>query len=108
MYYDIVAAVFVALGLGLIFFLDNLISKDVSNEYLQYVRKNNVICGLVAIGVGYYVYTLGEHEVSDVPAESNFFARMTRPKKMQSSELSSISSSRALPSTSSTEDVLNL
>jgi hypothetical protein len=110
MYYDIAAAVLVALGLGLIFFLDNLISKDVSNEYLQYIRKNNTICGLVAIALGYYVYTLGEHDLSDVSdaSEGGFFARMSRPKKNLSSDMSGYKSSKSFKSPSSTDDVLNL
>jgi hypothetical protein len=97
MYYDIISAVLVALGLGLIFFLDNLISKDVSNEYLQAIRKNNMICGLVAIAAGYYVYTLQEQSVS----EDNFFARLRRPRSVGSSDMSSVGSM-------STNEVLKL
>lgn len=60
MNYNIVASVLIALGFALLFLLDRLIDKENKYEFLQTVRQNNLVFGVVCLGTGYYVYTLGK------------------------------------------------
>lgn len=62
MHYNIVAVALAALGFGLLFFLDSLIAKDTEYSMLKSVRENNLMVGVVCLGAGYYVYTLGEKQ----------------------------------------------
>ena len=62
MNYNIIAGVLIAIGFGLLFLLDTLIAKDTQYEFLQTIRNNNLATGVVCLGVGYYVYTLGQKQ----------------------------------------------
>lgn len=62
MNYNIVASVLIALGFGLLFLADTLIAKDTQYEFLQTIRNNNLVIGVVCLGAGYYVYTLGQKQ----------------------------------------------
>lgn len=66
MNYNIVATVLVALGFGLLFFLDTLIAKDSKYGMLQTIRENNLAVGVVCLGAGYYVYTLGKKQPTTI------------------------------------------
>jgi predicted membrane channel-forming protein YqfA (hemolysin III family) len=70
MNYNIVAIVFIALGFGLLFLLDTLIAKDSQYELLQIIRQNNLIIGVVCLGIGYYVYTLGQKQTKPFVIET--------------------------------------
>lgn len=61
--------VLVAIGFGLLFFLDSLIAKDTEYSMLKTVRDNNLMVGVVCLGAGYYVYTLGEKQRQQVQIE---------------------------------------
>jgi len=72
MHYNIVAVALVALGFGLLFFLDTLIAKDTEYSMLKTVRNNNLMVGVLCLGAGYYAYTLGEKQrqgTSSQPSE---------------------------------------
>jgi hypothetical protein len=69
MHYNIIAMVLVAIGFGLLFFLDSLIAKDTEYSMLKTVRDNNLMVGVVCLGAGYYVYTLGEKQRQQVQIE---------------------------------------
>lgn len=62
MNYNIISIALIAVGFSLLFFIDNLIDKDNKNNMLQTIRDNNLVIGLVCIGAGYYVYTLGQKQ----------------------------------------------
>lgn len=69
MHYNIVALALVLLGFALLFFVDYLVAKDTDSTFMKYLRDNNMVVGVLCLGVGYYVYTLGEksHAASPVP-----------------------------------------
>ena len=69
MHYNIIAVALVALGFGLLFFLDTLIANDTEYSMLKTVRYNNLMVGVACLGAGYYVYTLGEKQRQVVQAE---------------------------------------
>lgn len=66
MNYNIVAGVLIAIGFGLLFLLDTLIAKDSQYEFLQTIRANNLAIGVVCLGAGYYVYTLGQEQPVEI------------------------------------------
>jgi len=102
MYYDIAAAIIVALSISLIFFIDTIIDQNTTNKTLVFIRENNVLIGLVGVGLAYYVYTLSEHE--DTYDSTNISSDLT------SSNISTpkMRLSKKFKPTSSTEEVLNL
>jgi hypothetical protein len=60
MYYNIISGALVVLGFAVLFFLDTLIAKDTEYSLLRNVRENNLMIGVVCLGAGYYMYTLGQ------------------------------------------------
>lgn len=62
MQHTIISWGLIALGFGLLFFLDNLISKDTEYTILKNVRENNLIIAILCFGAGYYIYTVGEEQ----------------------------------------------
>ncbi len=101
MNYNIVAVALIVLGFGLLFLLDTLIAKDSQYELLQTVRKNNLVFGVVCLGAGYYVYTLGQ--------------KQARPAVIETAELDTseplAGAPDALPSyeeATSTDEILNM
>jgi hypothetical protein len=69
MNYNIISITLIAVGFSLLFFIDNLIDKDNTNNMLQTIRDNNLVIGLVCLGAGYYVYTLGQKQPTIQPSE---------------------------------------
>jgi hypothetical protein len=71
MQHTIISGALIALGFGLLFFLDNLISKNTEYSILKNVRENNLIIALLCLGAGYYVYTLGQKQQSIIQVEDS-------------------------------------
>ena len=99
MNYNIVAGVLIAIGFGLLFLLDTLIAKDSQYEFLQTIRDNNLAIGVVCLGAGYYVYTLGQ--------------KQARPSFIETSELNTSEPivQERLPTydeATSTDEILNM
>lgn len=69
MHYNIVAMALIAVGFGVLFFLDTLIAKDTEYSMLKTVRDNNLMVGVACLGAGYYVYTLGEKQRQQIQVE---------------------------------------
>jgi hypothetical protein len=101
MNYNIVAAVLVALGFGLLFFLDTLISKDTKYGLLQTIRENNLAIGVICLGAGYYVYTLGQKQPRQTVAPSSEL-NTSEPVAAQAERLPSYEEA------TSTDEILNM
>jgi hypothetical protein len=60
MQYNLIAIGLFVAGFAILFFVDNFIAKDTDNSLLKTIKDNNLVLGLVCLGAGYYVYSLGE------------------------------------------------
>lgn len=100
MNYNIIAIALVAIGFVLLFLLDTVIQKDTQNNMLKTIRDNNLVLGVVCLGAGYYVYTLGQKQptvIEDVELDT-------------SEPLARVASNERLPSyeeATSTDEILN-
>jgi hypothetical protein len=62
MNYNIIAIALVTIGFGLLFLLDTFIDKETNNNIMKTIRDNNLMLGVICLGAGYYVYTLGQKQ----------------------------------------------
>lgn len=69
MYYNIISGALVVLGFAVLFFLDSLVAKDTESSLLRSVRDNNLMVGVICLGAGYYVYTLGQKKTTSTIEE---------------------------------------
>jgi hypothetical protein len=93
-YYTIIAIVLLAVGFGLLFFLDTLIKPDTDQDMLKTVREQNMLIGAAALAGAYYMYTLGE-DASAVTSSVPYSAPYSEPSDIPSYE-------------EATSDVLNM
>lgn len=100
MHYNIIAVALVALGFGLLFFLDTLIAKDTEYSMLKSVRDNNLMVGVLCLGAGYYVYTLGEKQRQVVQSEQP--AELATSEPIMRDELPSYEEA------TSTDEIMNM
>lgn len=100
MYYNIIAVALVAVGFGLLFFLDTLITKDTEYSMLKTVRDNNLMVGVVFLGAGYYVYTLGEKQRQTMQAE--------QPAELDTSEPIMRDELPSYEEATSTDEIINM
>jgi hypothetical protein len=102
MHYNIIAVALVALGFGLLFFLDTLIAKDTEYSMLKTVRDNNLMVGVVCLGAGYYVYTLGEKQKQGVSSTVEQPAELATSEPIVRNELPSYEEA------TSTDEIMNM
>lgn len=100
MHYNIIAVALVALGFGLLFFLDTLIAKDTEYSMLKTVRDNNLVVGVLCLGAGYYVYTLGEKQRQVVQA--------AEPSELATSEPIMREELPSYEEATSTDEIMNM
>lgn len=100
MHYNIIAVALVAVGFGLLFFLDTLIAKDTEYSMLKSVRDNNLMVGVLCLGAGYYVYTLGEKQHQAVQAE--------QPAELETSEPIVREELPSYEEATSTDEIMNM
>lgn len=97
MQHNIIATILVVVGFGLLFLLDSLIAKDTQNNLLKTVRDNNLALGVICLGAGYYVYTLGQKQPVIERAELDTSEPVGQPERLPSYE-----------EATSTDEILNM
>jgi len=101
--YNLISIALLVAGVALLFFVDSVIDKNTSNQYLQMIYQKKTLIGSACIAVAYYAYTLAQKEMN------TFAVSPTLPLPIPKAIVPE-SSSSDLPSYDSldTSDVLNI